>query len=107
LRWGGFETTSIFLGWGGVVLKPPQIFLGWGGVVWKPPQIFWGGVGWFSRKPKNPEVVPGWGCWGGFKKTKISKINVYFIKKKEENCVSIQGQGTALHPPRVLKSGAI
>jgi hypothetical protein len=46
------------------------------------PKFFWGGVGWFSRKPKNPEVVPGWGCWGGFKKTKISKINVYFIKKK-------------------------
>ena len=51
-------------------------------------------------------MVPGWGCWGGFNKTKISKINVYFIKK-DENCVSIQGQGTALHPPRVLKNGAI
>ena len=31
--WGGLETTLNFLGWGGVVLKPPQIFLGWGGLV--------------------------------------------------------------------------
>jgi hypothetical protein len=55
--------------------------VGWFG---NHPKFFWGGVGWFSRKPKNPEVVPGWGCWGGFKKTKISKINVYFIKKKKK-----------------------
>jgi hypothetical protein len=43
----------------------------------------WGGL----ETTKNPEVVPGWGCWGDFYKTKISKINVDFIKKRKKLCI--------------------
>ena len=68
VRWGGFEITSIFLRWGEVVLKSPRFFLG--------------EVRWFWRMSWNREVVPRWGCLGGFFKEKSEKMYIYYKIEK-------------------------
>jgi hypothetical protein len=63
----------------------------------------WGGL----ETTKNPEVVPGWGCWGDFYKTKISKINVDFIKKRKKIVYLFKAKERLYILNEFFKSGAV